>query len=224
MKHLIPEGDVLIHAGDCSNVGYETEIKDFIEWFKTFKSFKYKIFIAGNHDFAFEKKTDDFKYYLKKELHENDIIYLEDDVTYLNFNDFSRPLKVYGSPWQPRFNDWAFNINRYADELKEKWDLIPINTDILITHTPPYNVRDFVSNYNNIESVGCHYLRDRIEIVEPLLHVFGHIHNGYGATLIKNTMFINAATCNERYEPTNKPIILDIVEENKNFEIYLQDE
>ena len=218
----LPKGDVLIHAGDCTNVGKPEQVKDFVEWFMNIKGFDSKIFIAGNHDFAFEKRHEphhkgdfDWYYHLMNEenLSQSDVIYLEDSEFTIDSSEFSRPIKFYGSPWQPEFYNWAFNLPRLGDELKKYWDMIPNDTDILITHGPPNEVRDFVNNWRQpVRNVGCELLRYRVEEVNPLLHVFGHIHEAYGVANIKDTLYVNASTCTEGYRPTNKPIIIDLIE------------
>lgn len=218
MEHLLPYGDVLIHAGDCTNVGKPKEIEEFVYWFQNLKGFDTKIFIAGNHDFGFESYDDirhnnerPWIHHLLNEenLSQSDVVYLHDSEFIIESPEFSRPIKFYGSPWQPEFYNWAFNLPRNGWELELKWKEIPDDTDILITHGPPHGVRDFTPN--NLQ-VGCELLRFRVEQFNPLLHVFGHIHHAHGAAQIKDTLFVNASTCTERYEPINKPIIVELKE------------
>jgi len=85
-------------------------------------------------------------------------------------------VKFYGSPWQPRFFDWAFNLDR-GEEIKKKWDLIPMDTDVLITHGPPYGILDLT---HEGEKVGCEELMKAVLRVQPKIHIFGHIHEAYG--------------------------------------------
>jgi len=214
----LPQGDVLVHAGDCTNVGKQHEVTDFVHWFQNLKGFDTKIFIAGNHDFAFEKhryphhKGDyDWYYNLMNEenLSQSDVVYLEDNQFIIESPEFSRPLKFWGSPWQPEFYNWAFNLPRQGEELEKYWSMIPNDTDVLITHGPPNFIRDFTPS--NL-SVGCELLAVHIERIKPLVHVFGHIHHSYGAVQKENTLFVNAAICTERYVPSNKPIIVEIKE------------
>jgi predicted phosphodiesterase len=214
----LPQGDVLIHAGDCTNVGKPHEVTDFIHWFQNLKGFDTKIFIAGNHDFAFEnhryphhKGDYDWYYNLINEenLSQSDVVYLEDNEFIIESPEFSRPIKFWGSPWQPEFYNWAFNLPRGGDELKKYWDMIPNDTDVLITHGPPNGIRDFTPQ--NLQ-VGCELLRFRVEQLKPLIHVFGHIHHAHGGAQINDTLFVNASICTERYIPSNKPIIVEIKE------------
>jgi Icc-related predicted phosphoesterase len=91
--------------------------------------------------------------------------------------------------------------------------MIPNDTDVLITHGPPNEIRDFVNNWRQpVRNVGCELLRFRVEQIKPLLHVFGHIHEAYGVEYKNNTFYVNASTCTEGYRPTNKPIIIDLIE------------
>ena len=222
MTHPIPQGDILIHSGDISNKGGEKDVTNFINWFKNIEGFKYKIFVSGNHDFCFEKinqphhKGDyDWLHTLmwEDDLSESNVTYLEDDFIIIESPEFSRPIKIYGTPWQPWFYDWAFNLPRMGEELKNKWDLIPDDTDILITHTPPNGIRDYVQNrFMGNESVGCEILRHRLETVNPILNVFGHIHGAYGTAYVRDTLFVNASICTEQYIPSNKPIVIELKE------------
>lgn len=194
----VPDGDILIHAGDTTNRGTEREVENFLAWFSSLPH-KHKIFVAGNHDWLYENNnhrarflTANFK-----------IIYLQDSLVEIE------NLKIYGSPWQPRFFDWAFNLNRGA-ELAEKWKLIPDNTDVLITHGPPHGILDEVQRKFFVENTGCEELRKRVEVLCPKLHVFGHIHCGYGQTENFGVKFVNASNCNEQYEPVQPPVVIDL--------------
>ena len=217
----LPEGDILIHAGDCTNVGKPHEVTEFVHWFQNVKGFNTKIFIAGNHDFAFEKNNQphhkgDFEWFNnlmnEENLSQSDVVYLQDNEFVIESPEFSKPLKIYGSPWQPEFYNWAFNLPRNGWELELKWKDIPEDTDILITHGPPHGIRDFTPA--NLQ-VGCEILRFHVENrIKPSIHVFGHIHQAYGAVQQDETMYVNASICTERYLPSNKPIIIDITEEN----------
>ena len=222
MAHEIPSGDVLIHAGDISNRGGEKDVTEFIHWFQNIKGFDEKIFISGNHDHCFERvnqphhKGDyDWLHNLMspENLSQSDVTYLEDSFITIESDEFSRPIKFYGSPWQPWFYDWAFNLPRMGEELLEKWNNIPTDTDVLITHGPPNGYGDLVNNWRQPNTnVGCELLRNRIEEINPLVNVFGHIHEGYGVELGDKTLFVNASICNPGYSPINKPIIIDLQE------------
>jgi len=204
-NNILGSGDVLVHAGDCTNVGKVGEIKDFLDWFSN-TDYTHKIFIAGNHDFGFELVHDIAPEYKEKGVH-----YLFDSEVVID------GVKFYGSPWQPEFYDWAFNLPR-GEKLAEKWSLIPRDTDILITHGPAYGMLDWVPNN---QKVGCQDLFHRVMEVQPKIHVCGHIHCAYGQKYFNNVEFLNASVLNERYQHENKPIKLEFdVEEKKIVEYY----
>jgi Icc-related predicted phosphoesterase len=205
-KDWFPEADVLIHAGDISTRGYEREVVEFLEWF-VMLPYENKILIAGNHDFYFQDEPERVRkliaevneYHIGKSPFKKGIIYLEDSGCNIGGINF------WGSPYQPRFFDWAFNEDR-GDDIKFHWDLIPKNTDILITHGPAHEYCDLVPRG---ERVGCVDLREAIERIKPKYHICGHIHCAYGIDKNKDTTFINAAILNEEYQVENKPILFE---------------
>jgi len=134
-------------------------------------------------------------------------VYLEDQSFEIESSEFSRPIKFYGSPWQPEFCNWAFNVPR--DKMYIHWEKIPLDTDILITHGPPEEILDISSRGDR---TGCASLRYHVEQIKPLVHVFGHIHEQHGIVMKGKTTFVNAVTCNIRYRPINKPILLSLRE------------
>lgn len=198
---VVPDGDLLIHAGDATARGTIDEVRAFNMWFTSLPH-KYKVFVAGNHDWLFEKNNE-----IAREILSSNIIYLQDSAVEIE------GLKIYGSPWQPRFYDWAFNLNRGA-ELAEKWELIPDDTNILVTHGPPNGVLDEVPRQWGIENTGCEELRKRIDTLAEKdhlkLHVFGHIHCGYGRTEQNGVTFVNASNCDEQYLPTQPAIVVEL--------------
>ena len=202
MGNILGSGDILVHAGDCTSLGSKSEITQFLEWFSD-TDFKHKIFIAGNHDFGFEQQTD-----ITQE-------YKDMGVTYLFDNDVTiYGIKFYGSPWQPEFHNWAFNLSR-GEELAEKWDKIPNDVDILITHGPAYGILDYAPIGGH---VGCEELYRKIVEVKPKIHVCGHIHDGYGQKTMGGIEFLNASVLNDRYEHAHKPIVIEYDTETKEVE------
>lgn len=197
----VPDGEILIHSGDATITGTVEEIKNFNAWLSALPH-RHKIFVAGNHDWLFERNNE-----FARTLLSTKIIYLQDSFTEID------GLKIYGSPWQPRFFDWAFNLNR-GYELAEKWKLIPDDTDILVTHGPPNGILDLVPRRGWDENTGCEELRKRLETIAEFgrlkLHVFGHIHCGYGTHEEFGVKFVNASTCDEQYNPTQPPIVIDL--------------
>jgi hypothetical protein len=131
------------------------------------------------------------------------ISYLQDET--MNVGIGENPLvNIYGSPWQPEFYDWAFNLPKNGEELKSKWNAIPSNTDILITHGPAYGFLDDVTGRRG-QHLGCELLRDKVLEIKPKIHVCGHIHTGWGHYFDGHTHFFNAAVLDERYINTQTP-------------------
>ncbi|RVE58114.1 hypothetical protein OJAV_G00205960 [Oryzias javanicus] len=214
----MPYGDVFIHAGDFTELGLPSEVKKFNDWLGTLP-YDIKIVIAGNHELTFDQEfmadliKQDFYYFpsaskLKPENYENvqslltNCIYLQDsEVTVRGF-------RIYGSPWQPWYYGWGFNLPR-GQALLDKWNQIPDNTDILVTHCPPLGFLDWVPK--KMQRVGCMELLNTVQRrVQPKLHVFGHIHEGYGMMSDGTTTFVNASTCTVNFLPMNPPIVFDL--------------
>lgn len=189
----LPGGWMLLCGGDISMGGSSIEILDFLNWFSNLP-YEHKIFIAGNHDWLFEKNHD-----IAPEFKEKGVHYLFDNVIEIE------GLKIYGSPWQPRFYNWAFNVDRY-EAIAEKWKLIPNDIDILITHGPPFGILDGTWNATR---AGCEELYKKVVEIKPKIHLFGHIHYGAGIKDYNETLFINASCLGERYTYINKPIVID---------------
>jgi Icc-related predicted phosphoesterase len=195
-------GDFLIHAGDISSMGYHHEVKSFLDWFSK-QDYKYKIFIAGNHDFLFERSKP-----IAQELLAQypNVIYLENSEVVIE------GIKFYGSPYSPIFYDWAFMY----DEAKRNLicDMIPSDTDVLITHTPPKHILDMNLNFENC---GCNVLYERFLVGEQLknvkIHCFGHLHPNYGVKQQFNTTFYNAAVLNDNYTLANEPHIIEYIKD-----------
>lgn len=208
-----PAGDVLVLAGDILRnyvrndpvldaFKQEQSLRELDEYVKTLP-YKYVVLVAGNHDWLFERNKSAIKTI-------KNMIYLEDSEIILD------GYKFYGSPWQPEFCNWAFNLPRKGVKLHRVWENIPSDVDVLITHSPPYGILDKIKPYGNawesrdIEPLGCELLRERMEQIDPKLHIFGHIHGSYGQTKIDNTVFINGSLCNENYQPINLPQVVEI--------------
>ena len=202
----LPGGDVLINAGDISNKGHRSEIQDFIKWFSTIENYTHKIFIAGNHDFGCQDEVLAVEELLRLNPGSE---YIYDDIFLIGdeSDDYDDMVKVWGSPWQPEFYNWAFNLPRQGAELKAVWNMIPSDVDILVTHGPPNGHLDYVDYAK--QNVGCELLRDRIDLIKPKIHVFGHIHSSYGYKFDGTTHFFNAAVLDERYNFTQKPLTVE---------------
>ena len=196
-KLSLPEGDVLIHAGDFSSMGKEYEIKDFLDWFSK-TDFTYKILIAGNHDFFFEKISHNPAFL--EEFIPSNVIYLNDSEVEIE------KVKIWGSPIQPWFYNWAFNRYR-GEDIRRHWNKIPADTDILITHGPVFGILDKTTRN---ESVGCEDLLQKVEEIKPKYHICGHIHEAYGYIKQGDTTFINASVLDENYILKNKAVEFEI--------------
>ena len=196
---VIPEGDVLIHAGDFCNWGRIGDVLKFNIWLGKLPH-THKLICAGNHDIYMQKQP-----VLARSLITNGI-YLENEGVSINGINF------YASPWTNIFMDWAFM--KSEEELNKVFSKIPLKTDIIITHGPAYGHLDKVDKkYANEDSdfhVGSKSLLKHIKRVKPKYIFCGHIHCGYGESKIGDTLIYNVSTCNEDYKPVNKPIIIDI--------------
>jgi Icc-related predicted phosphoesterase len=203
----LPGGDILIHAGDFMTSGYSPyEAEEFFKWFNAIDSYETKIFIAGNHDRIMQTDPAWVEMVLDR-YHSIDYLQDEEWVLYFDGPNGDMPeenVRIYGTPWQPEFYDWAFNLPRNSEEMKTRWDAIPSNTDILVTHGPAFGYLDIPGGGQNIR-VGCEMLRHRVDEIRPKIHVFGHIHGSYGHYFNGHTHFFNASVLNERYAYANLP-------------------
>ncbi len=182
VQNLLP-ADIIIHSGDLSVVGTENEIMDFLEWFIDLP-YKHKIFIGGNHD---------------HDLHRARIQGLPKNCHYLSNSGVTiEGLKFYGLP--------LFMEDIEAGNLDTNIRKIPTDTNVLITHQPPYGILDSLANFN----YGDRILLLTVLNIQPQYHLFGHIHGAYGIEKSNHTTFVNAALLNEDYKMTCQPVLLDI--------------
>jgi predicted phosphodiesterase len=191
----IPDGDLLIHAGDATHHGTQEEIREFNAWFAALPHAN-KIFVAGNHDWGFQLHPEQSRAKLAPS-----IIYLQDSETTID------GLRIFGSPWQPQFGLWAFNLER-GSPLRERWQRIPTGVDILITHGPPYGIQDRTLSGRH---VGCRDLHAEITTrIKPRLHVFGHIHEDAGRHEQDGITFVNACNVDLTYRLVHGPYVVDL--------------
>jgi Icc-related predicted phosphoesterase len=194
-KLTVPEGDVLIHAGDITFTGEKDVLRDFDKWMGE-QPHKYKIVIGGNHDVDLDPSVF------------TNCMYLEDE--WVEVEGF----KIYGSPCSPKFGfGAAFMLPRGSEAIKRKWAEIPHDVDILITHCPPQGILDKMHPYG--EGLGCADLAAVIDEHPPKMHIFGHIHGGHGTREHNGTEFINAAMVDEACRLVHNPIIKEIILVNK---------
>lgn len=179
----LPEADVVVHSGDLCMVGTEQEALDFLNWFCDLP-YRHKIFICGNHDDC---------------LYGANIGGLDDNVHYLcNSGIEIEGLKFYGVP--------MFMGDCVTDRQNLNYNKIPIDTDILITHTPAYGILDFDDSIN----YGSEVLLQAVTNVNPHIHLFGHIHKQHGITTIGTTIFSNGAIMNEDHSIHNHPNVIEL--------------
>ena len=201
-KESLLGGDIIFHSGDLSSRGYVHEVENFLAWYSKL-DYKYKVFIAGNHDFLFQDDPKKCQEILSRY---PDVIYLQDSFVEIE------GLKIWGSPWQPEFYNWAFNLPRNGPELLEKWRMVPGDCDILLTHGPPFGILDVLSDGKR---VGCEVLYEEVtKFINPKIHSFGHIHCGYGYKNIDGTVYLNSSSLDEDYMYSNSPINLTFDKEN----------
>lgn len=176
----LPQADVLIHAGDMSMMGDFRQTQDFLNWMRE-QPFQHKILVAGNHDRGFE---DDY--------HEGYPSYDLSGIHYLMDSGIELDgIYFYGSPWQPEFMNMAFNLPRKGEELHQAWLKIPAQTQVLVTHTPPYKILDITHRGFH---AGCERLAERISQLPQLkAHIFGHIHESAGIMDDASPIFVNAS-------------------------------
>lgn len=191
----LPAGDVLVHAGDATFTGGIKELAAVNGWFNIQKTrFKHIIFVPGNHDLLFQYNET-----VARALMPGITILIDQEIVLDG-------IKFYGSPWQPEFENWAYNLPR-GPKLNAKWDLIPTDTDVLITHGPPYGYFD-----RNLGDVG---LARKVMEIAPQLHVFGHVHR-LGAELLfrhahmVQTTYANVSMSDEEYRILDDPFVFEI--------------
>lgn len=186
----VPDGDVFVHAGDMCRGGRLVELEEAAAWIRGLPH-ALKIVVAGNHDWCFVREPEAARAALGP-----DVVYLEDS------GHDCAGLRVWGSPWQPAYGGWAFNLPRGAP-LAEKWARIPAGLDVLITHGPPQGFGD--RSWTSVRG-GCVDLRARVEAVHPRVHLFGHIHEDGGAWTHAGTTYVNCTT----WECERRPTVIDL--------------
>jgi len=210
LDDLLPDGDVLLHGGDFTGMCTRQQLEHFNEFLGRVKhKYKHVVVICGNHEVFFDPNWHNpallGRYTTKLDTAEAKSIltnctYIEDEtITLFGIN-------IYGSPWQPWFCDWGFNVDR-GEPILKYWNQIPDDTDILITHGPPLGIGDLCGHGGR---AGCaELLYTVMDRVRPRYHLFGHIHEAYGMWNDGTTTYINASTVNQYTFPRNKPIVFD---------------
>lgn len=219
VQSKLPPGDILVHAGDFTDVGSAHDVQQFAAWAREMGArYEAVVVIAGNHDLSLEKATyaHNYKRFGHGRMADSDalIAELRQSCVYLEHEAATvGGLRFFGSPYQPEFCDWAFNMGRET-ECRQRWaSMIPEHDarpiDVLVTHGPPLGHGDSCVGSG---PQGCWDLLDFVESRPPLLHVFGHIHEGYGATTNGRTVFANASSMNYHYDvrALHPPMVIDV--------------
>ncbi len=201
----VPAGDILIHAGDWMSLTHDLAgTIAFLRWYQG-QPHVHRVLIAGNHDVIAERAAPVFRALLAE--HAPDVTYLQDSGVTIE------GLRLWGSPVSPTFFDWSFNRDRGAP-IRAHWDLIPDDTDVLITHGPPFGHLDRVQGSEG--RAGCRDLYEAILRVRPKATCHGHLHLEGGQTteLVHDdgskTTIVNAAICDEQYRPNRQPIVIEL--------------
>lgn len=215
-KFTCDGGDILLHSGDFTGRGTPEEVQQFMLWMEM-QDYSHKVVIPGNHDWDLEKNFP----YWKDEFAKRGIHLLNDESVILkgiygetDLQDNKYQIKVHGSPVQPWFHSWAFNRARTEKEatrvhgwIKPHWDLIPDDTEILLTHGPPHKILDEVTRVNGDGSgihAGCEELYKRVKETQVKLHLFGHIHEGRGWLYEGPITYVNGSSLDRMYWPADK--------------------
>lgn len=189
----LPKAELLLFAGDMGARSF-LQLEDFTNWLAAIDlPAERKIIIAGNNDGVFEQQPQESRKYL-----DGIAIYLENSSCTVD------GINIYGTPVSLAFRNLFFNIPDDGN-IQKYWDMIPQDTDILITHQPPFGILD--SDFRK-KHLGCPRLFARVKEIKPRLHCFGHIHGGYGAKTTDGTTFVNASVCNDFMKISNKAILV----------------
>lgn len=192
----LPEGDVLVVAGDMTRQGTTKEIAAFANWLGT-QNYPHKLVVSGNHDLVFRNQVADLARSLIREAGGT---YLQDSGVEID------DVYFYGSPWTCLYPAMAFELPRGSRELAEKWEAIPDGTNVLITHSPPKYILDTVMGAG---PQGCELLGQRVHhLLNLRAHLFGHLHF-CGSTVqdVNGVKFANCAVLNDQYQLHDKPIV-----------------
>ena len=188
----IPNGDLLIHGGDIAfsqNRRQLSVLRDFNDWLGELPH-RHKIVIPGNHDSVlFDSKN--------RSLLKNATLLVNTAITIDG-------IQIWGSPVTPLPGE-PFGMPDAADR-RNLWTRIPQDTDILVTHCPPYGILDQESGDDAHQ--GCEELRDTVLRVRPRLHIFGHVHGSYGTLRMPDTLSVNASMLDELGGVERRPVVV----------------
>jgi len=209
LTHPVPAGDVLLHAGDFSLRGTGKSLIAFNAFLGSLPH-THKIVIAGNHEYSFDganiaRLNKAHRLFVdinvpRSKGYLTNCVYLEDSgVEVMGY-------KIWGSPWVNGYRDGGFTLWTEG-EIDEKWQLIPRDIDILMTHQPPYGTLD---ENKHREKGGCRYLATRTADMQLKAHIFGHIHEAHGFQTRNGCIYANVAVCNLDYDSANRSVVIDL--------------
>ena len=215
LNFKVPKVELLLIAGDLCPAVHSAHLSinmqhnwldnEFRKWINE-QPVNHAIAVSGNHDWIWEVAKDRVPWFGMGD--DRKFEYIEDELI------IYKKLKIYGTPVQLPFNDWAFN--RDEESIQKYWDNIPTGLDILLLHCPPYGILDETHHPNYAsEHIGSKSLLKRIKEVRPRYVIFGHNHGEHGAKEIDGITYVNASLVDEEYKMVREPIILEIEEEKK---------
>lgn len=201
----IPECDLFIHSGDWSSRGGYEQTEAFAKWLHK-QPARYIVVVPGNHERQFEKSLPISRAWILDHCPRAHIL-IDEGIEIEGF-------KIWGSPVTPLYGtDWAWN--RWSGEdIDKHWQMIPLDTQLLITHGPPANILDIVYYVDGVTPkgrAGCHSLYNKVMQLDKLLHhMFGHIHCDHGHLEHCGKHFWNMAICDYMNTPTNPVTVIEI--------------
>lgn len=197
---IVPDGDVLVHAGDATAHGTRADFREFLAWFGA-QPHRHRVLVAGNHDRFAEVEPDE----ARRMAEAAGVVWLNDTGVEID------GVRFWGSPITLRFHDWSF-MRDPGEDIDRHWRMIPNGTDVLITHGPPHGILDEVVRENgSSDNTGCPSLLERVRDVRPRLHIFGHIHECRGDVSQDETRFLNVSTMDQSYRIRHEPVIVDLL-------------
>lgn len=218
LNFSVPECDLLLIAGDICPATHSpyTSISLQRHWLENrFKKWiyeqpiNYAICVAGNHCWIWEYGKDEVPSWFPLNTVDREMMVNAKIECVEDYLVWYKGLKIYGTPVQLPFNNWAFN--RTDQQLKKYWDAIPEGLDILLLHSPPYGILDETHNSRyKPEHIGSKSLAKRIKEIRPKLVVFGHNHNNHGVVEEDGIKYVNASLVDEEYKLTREPIVVEL--------------
>jgi Icc-related predicted phosphoesterase len=189
----VPDGDILIHAGDFTMFSESMEaVADFNDWLGDLPH-RFKAIVPGNHEFFLEADPSE------RTLLSNATVLINEGIEI-------EGLRLWGSPATPMYGG-AFGLSS-AQDRKRLYARIPQNIDVLISHGPPYGILD-TAPISGLHQ-GCHELLEAVMDIRPKLHVFGHIHGAHGVFRTEHTTFVNASRLDLHDDLDKAPFVFEM--------------